>query len=160
MASILKSTLAGFGLLAAVAAAHAAPVVISNITTTGTFSGSTNVLADGTIPANGTAWNAASNVSWNGLGTVFMLVGENSRTVSRAVADKLAQINRTLPAGVSAVTVYDRTDLVDKAIATVKKNLVEGAILVIAVLFMFLGNIRAALITAAVTGQIEIPTED
>jgi hypothetical protein len=73
MASILKSTLAGFGLLAAVAAAHAAPVVISNITTTGTFSGSTNVLADGTIPANGTAWNAASNVSWNGLGTVFTL---------------------------------------------------------------------------------------
>ncbi|MER2095853.1 MAG: CusA/CzcA family heavy metal efflux RND transporter [Pseudomonas qingdaonensis] len=84
------------------------------------------------------------------LGTVFMLVGENSRTVSRAVADKLAQINRTLPAGVSAVTVYDRTDLVDKAIATVKKNLVEGAILVIAVLFLFLGNIRAALITAMV----------
>ena len=84
------------------------------------------------------------------LGTVFMLIGENSRSVSLAVAQKLEQINKTLPAGVKAVTVYDRTDLVDKAIATVKKNLVEGAILVIAVLFLFLGNIRAALITAMV----------
>ncbi|MGE8408240.1 MAG: CusA/CzcA family heavy metal efflux RND transporter [Pseudomonas sp.] len=84
------------------------------------------------------------------LGTVFMLIGENSRSVSQAVAEKLAQINKTLPEGVKAVTVYDRTDLVDKAIATVKKNLVEGAVLVIAVLFLFLGNIRAALITAMV----------
>ncbi|MCF5708598.1 CusA/CzcA family heavy metal efflux RND transporter [Pseudomonas syringae] len=84
------------------------------------------------------------------LGTVFMLIGENSRTVSQAVAAKLADINRTLPEGVEAVTVYDRTHLVEKAIATVKKNLVEGAILVIAILFLFLGNIRAALITAMV----------
>ncbi|KAA0943603.1 CusA/CzcA family heavy metal efflux RND transporter [Pseudomonas veronii] len=84
------------------------------------------------------------------LGTVFMLIGENSRTVSQAVAAKLADINRTLPEGVVAVTVYDRTNLVEKAIATVKKNLVEGAILVIAILFLFLGNIRAALITAMV----------
>ncbi|MEE5107578.1 CusA/CzcA family heavy metal efflux RND transporter [Pseudomonas alliivorans] len=84
------------------------------------------------------------------LGTVFMLIGENSRTVSQAVAAKLADINRTLPAGIEAVTVYDRTNLVEKAIATVKKNLVEGAILVIAILFLFLGNIRAALITAMV----------
>jgi cobalt-zinc-cadmium resistance protein CzcA len=84
------------------------------------------------------------------LGTVFMLIGENSRTVSQAVAARLEQINRSLPAGVKAVTVYDRTNLVDKAIATVKKNLVEGAILVIVILFLFLGNIRAALITAAV----------
>ncbi|NBA94536.1 CusA/CzcA family heavy metal efflux RND transporter [Pseudomonas sp. R5(2019)] len=84
------------------------------------------------------------------LGTVFMLIGENSRTVSQAVAAKLAEINRTLPEGVVAVTVYDRTTLVDKAIATVKTNLIEGAILVIAVLFLFLGNIRAALITAMV----------
>lgn len=82
------------------------------------------------------------------LGTVFMLIGENSRTVSRAVDKKMLEINRTLPAGVHAVTVYDRTVLVDKAIATVKKNLLEGAVLVIAVLFLFLGNIRAALITA------------
>jgi cobalt-zinc-cadmium resistance protein CzcA len=84
------------------------------------------------------------------LGTVFMLIGENSRTVSQAVDRKMQEINRTLPAGVKAVTVYDRTVLVDKAIATVKKNLFEGAVLVIAILFLFLGNIRAAIITALV----------
>ena len=84
------------------------------------------------------------------LGTVFMLIGENSRTVSLAVAKKLEEINRSLPEGVVAVTVYDRTNLVEKAIATVKKNLFEGALLVVAVLFLFLGNIRAALITAMV----------
>ena len=84
------------------------------------------------------------------LGTVFMLIGENSRIVSQAVAKKMEEINRTLPEGVEAITVYDRTVLVDKAIATVKKNLFEGAVLVIAVLFLFLGNLRAALITALV----------
>lgn len=84
------------------------------------------------------------------LGTVFMLIGENSRTVSQAVAKRLEEVNRTLPAGVVAQTVYDRTILVDKAIDTVKKNLLEGALLVIAVLFLFLGNIRAAIITAMV----------
>ncbi len=84
------------------------------------------------------------------LGPVFMLSGENSRTVSQAVDRKMQEINRTLPAGVKAVTVYDRTVLVDKAIATVKKNLFEGAVLVIAILFLFLGNIRAAIITALV----------
>lgn len=84
------------------------------------------------------------------LGTVFMLIGENSRAVSQAVDKKMQEINRTLPAGVKAVTVYDRTVLVDKAIATVKKNLLEGAVLVIAILFLFLGNMRAALITALV----------
>ena len=84
------------------------------------------------------------------LGTVFILIGENSRSVSQAVAKKLEEINRSLPEGVVAVTVYDRTNLVEKAIATVKKNLFEGALLVVAVLFLFLGNIRAALITAMV----------
>jgi len=84
------------------------------------------------------------------LGTVFMLMGENSRRVSRAVDERMAAINRSLPAGVRAVTVYDRTVLVDKAIRTVQKNLLEGALLVIAVLFLFLGNLRAALITAMV----------
>ena len=84
------------------------------------------------------------------LGTVFMLIGENSRSVSQSVAKKLEEINRSLPEGVVAVTVYDRTNLVEKAIATVKKNLFEGALLVVAVLFLFLGNIRAALITAMV----------
>ncbi len=84
------------------------------------------------------------------LGTVFMLIGENSRIVSQAVAKRLEEVNRSLPAGVIAQTVYDRTILVDKAIDTVKKNLIEGALLVIAVLFLFLGNIRAAIITALV----------
>lgn len=81
------------------------------------------------------------------IGTVFMLVGENSRTVSAAVDKKIAEINKTLPTGVVAKTVYDRTILIDKAINTVKKNLSEGALLVVAVLFLFLGNIRAAVIT-------------
>lgn len=84
------------------------------------------------------------------LGTVFMLIGQNSRTVSTAVDKKMIEINRSLPEGVHAVTVYDRTVLVDKAINTVKKNLLEGAILVIVILFLFLGNIRAAIITATV----------
>ncbi|MBU4434258.1 MAG: CusA/CzcA family heavy metal efflux RND transporter [Alphaproteobacteria bacterium] len=84
------------------------------------------------------------------LGTVMMLVGENSRTVSRAVAAKLEIAAKALPAGVTAKPIYDRTDLVDRTIATVEKNLVEGALLVIVVLFLLLGNIRAALITAAV----------
>ena len=84
------------------------------------------------------------------LGTVFMLLGENSRIVSQAVDKRMAEINKSLPAGVIAQTVYDRTVLIDKAIATVKKNLAEGALLVIAILFLFLGNIRAAIITATV----------
>ena len=84
------------------------------------------------------------------LGTVFMLLGENSRTVSRAVDARLQSINKTLPAGVVAQTVYDRTVLIDKAITTVKNNLLEGALLVIVVLFVLLGNLRAAFITAMV----------
>jgi cobalt-zinc-cadmium resistance protein CzcA len=84
------------------------------------------------------------------LGTVFMLVGENSRTVARAVSARLNDAATALPAGVRAVPVYDRTDLVDRAIHTVEKNLLEGALLVIVILFVLLGNIRAALITAAV----------
>ncbi|RQR37635.1 CusA/CzcA family heavy metal efflux RND transporter [Burkholderia sp. Bp9143] len=93
---------------------------------------------------------ATSNGEEVVLGTVFMLMGENSRSVAKAVAAKMEDVNRTLPAGVKAIPVYDRTVLVEKAVATVKKNLLEGAILVIAVLFLFLGNIRAALITALV----------
>ncbi|MHA4868464.1 efflux RND transporter permease subunit [Duganella sp. PWIR1] len=84
------------------------------------------------------------------LGTVFMLIGQNSRAVAQAVDKQMAAINRSLPKGVVAITVYDRTALVDKAIRTVKRNLLEGAVLVIAVLFLFLGNLRAALITAMV----------
>lgn len=84
------------------------------------------------------------------LGTVFMLIGENSREVSKRVAARIAEINGTLPEGTFAHTVYDRTDLVNATIATVKKNLFEGAVLVIAVLLFLLGNLRAALITACV----------
>lgn len=84
------------------------------------------------------------------LGTVFMLMGENSRTVSERVAEKMKEINKSLPEGVEAVTVYNRTLLVNATIETVKKNLLEGALLVCVILFLFLGNIRAALITAMV----------
>lgn len=84
------------------------------------------------------------------LGTVFMLMGENSRTVSERVAEKLKLINKTLPAGIEAVPVYNRTTLVNATINTVKNNLLEGALLVCIILFLFLGNVRAALITALV----------
>lgn len=84
------------------------------------------------------------------LGTAFMLVGENSRTVAERVKKKLVEVQKSLPEGIRAVLVYDRTRLVDATIATVQKNLLEGALLVIVVLFAFLGNFRAALITAAV----------
>ena len=84
------------------------------------------------------------------LGTVFMLVGENSREVSTRVAESLVKINESLPEGIVAQAVYDRTSLVDSTIRTVKANLLEGALLVIFTLFLFLGNLRAALITAAV----------
>ncbi len=84
------------------------------------------------------------------LGTVFMLTGENSRAVSSRVDERLAEIQRSLPEGIVAQPVYNRTTLVDKTIATVEKNLVEGALLVVVVLFLFLGNFRAALLTALV----------
>ena len=84
------------------------------------------------------------------LGTAMMLLGENSRAVARDVAERVETINRSLPDGVFMQPLYDRTTLVDKAIKTVQKNLLEGALLVIVVLFLLLGNVRAALITAAV----------
>ncbi len=84
------------------------------------------------------------------LGTIYMLVGENPRDVSVAVAEQLEEINRSLPGGVVANTMYDRSKLVEATVWTVEKNLAEGAMLVIVVLFLLLGNIRAALITAAV----------
>jgi heavy metal efflux pump (cobalt-zinc-cadmium) len=84
------------------------------------------------------------------LGTAMMLMGENSRTVARNLAQKLEQVKASLPPGITVEAVYDRTTLIDKTIATVQKNLLEGALLVIAVLFLLLGNLRAALITAAV----------
>ncbi|MGB2255770.1 MAG: efflux RND transporter permease subunit [Spongiibacter marinus] len=84
------------------------------------------------------------------LGTAMMLMGANSRAVARDLADKLENVKASLPDGIKVETVYDRTTLVDKTVATVQKNLLEGALLVIVVLFLLLGNIRAALITAAV----------
>ena len=84
------------------------------------------------------------------LGTVFMLIGENSREVSHATAKKIESIKASLPEGVELNPLYDRTSLVDKTIETVRTNLVEGALLVIVILFLLLGNWRAALLTAAV----------
>lgn len=84
------------------------------------------------------------------LGTVLMRVGENSRTVARAVATKVAEIQPSLPPGIRVATSYDRTTLVDKTLRTVERNLIEGALLVIVVLLLLLGNLRAALLTAAV----------
>jgi len=84
------------------------------------------------------------------LGTAMMLIGENSRIVSEAVAERLEDVQRSLPEGITVEPVYNRTTLVEKTIATVEKNLFEGAVLVIVVLFLLLGNVRAALITALV----------
>ncbi len=84
------------------------------------------------------------------VGTALMLIGANSRTVAQAVDVKLQEINRTLPPDIEAAAVLNRTKLVNATIHTVAKNLTEGAILVIAILFVFLGYFRAALITAFV----------
>lgn len=84
------------------------------------------------------------------LGTAMLLIGENSRTVSQRVASKLDEIARSLPDGIIARTLYDRTHLVEATIATVEKNLLEGALLVVVILFLILGNIRAAIVTACV----------
>ena len=82
------------------------------------------------------------------VGTALMLIGENSRTVAKAVYERLTQVNKSMPPGTRAKPVLNRTKLVDATIDTIEKNLTEGAILVIVVLFVLLGNIRAALITA------------
>ena len=84
------------------------------------------------------------------LGTAVMLIGGNSQEVSDAVHERLSEINHTLPKGIKAVTVYNRSELVEKTIETVEENLFVGALLVIVILFLFLGNFRAALITALV----------
>jgi len=84
------------------------------------------------------------------MSTVSMLIGENSRSVSIDVAKKLEEIKRSLPEGITVTAVYNRTSLVDKTLETVQKNLLEGALLVIVVLFFLLGNVRAAILTAAV----------
>ena len=82
------------------------------------------------------------------IGAAIMTAGENSRLVSRAVGAKLKDIQEKLPAGVEIHTLYDRSDLVNRTIRTVEKNLAEGALLVVVVLFLLLGNFRGALIVA------------
>jgi len=84
------------------------------------------------------------------VGTALMLIGENSRTVAAAVDKKMQEVKRSLPPGIAVRTVLDRTQLVDATIRTVAKNLAEGALLVILVLFVMLGNFRAAVIAALV----------
>lgn len=101
----------------------------------------------GQAPRLGSASEAGREVV---IGTALMLAGENSRTVAARVGARLKDIQASLPAGVVVKPVLDRTDLVDATIATVEHNLAFGALLVIAVLFVALGNIRAAIITALV----------
>lgn len=83
------------------------------------------------------------------LGLGFMLIGENSHEVTARLAARLVEVQKTLPKGVTATPVYERTTLVDHVLETVRKNLLEGAILVIAILFIFLGSVRAGLIVAS-----------
>jgi cobalt-zinc-cadmium resistance protein CzcA len=83
------------------------------------------------------------------LGLAFLLMGENSHEVTNALKVRMKEIQASLPAGVEVHPVYERTDLVDHVLQTVEKNLLEGALLVIAVLFVFLGNLRAGLIVAS-----------
>lgn len=133
------------------------------------FTGRAEVLrvSDVATLAVGSAVRTGSS-TFNGeecvLGAALMLAGENSRLIARAVADKLAEIRPYLPAGVIVTPVYDRTDLVDATIATVEKNLFEGAILVVVVLLALLGNWRAAIIVSlaiplsllfAMTGMVQ-----
>jgi len=83
------------------------------------------------------------------LGLGFMLMGENSRDVAQRLRVRLDEVKKTLPAGIRVDTVYDRTALIDRVLATVRLNLFEGALLVVAVLLVFLGDLRAGLIVAA-----------
>ncbi|MBG9995710.1 CusA/CzcA family heavy metal efflux RND transporter [Pseudoalteromonas sp. NZS127_1] len=105
-----------------------------------------NVLLGKELRTGAATYNGEETV----LGTAMMLIGENSRVVAKAMADKLVDVQKSLPAGVIVEAVYDRTTLVDKTIATVQTNLFEGAVLVIVILLLLLGNVTGALITAMV----------
>ena len=83
-------------------------------------------------------------------GIAMMLKGENSRTVVERVKERIEQIKKTLPKGVELIPFYDRTELVDRTIWTVAKNLIEGALLVIIVLILLLGNWRGSLLVATI----------
>lgn len=82
------------------------------------------------------------------LGTALMIAGGNSRTVAQAAAERLSVVDDSLPPSIVAVPVLNRSELVNSTIATVARNLTEGALLVIVILFLLLGNIRAAIITS------------
>jgi cobalt-zinc-cadmium resistance protein CzcA len=118
-----------------VAERHGVPVRVRDVAT----------VSLGGAPRTGSASEDGEEVV---LGTALMLVGANSRAVAAAVAARLAEVQRSLPPDVRARTVLDRSDLVNATIATVRRNLAEGALLVVVLLFVMLGNLRAALITA------------
>ncbi len=118
-----------------VATQNGTPILLRNVASVGI----------GRELRTGTATEDGSEVV---LATALMLVGENSRTVATAVDEKLLEIGGALPPGIRTQTVLNRTALVDATIRTVEKNLLEGALLVVAVLFVMLGNLRAALVTA------------
>jgi cobalt-zinc-cadmium resistance protein CzcA len=121
-------------------------------------------LADAQIGKNIRTGSATYNGKEAVLGAALMLSGENSRIIAKRVDEKIKEIRQKLPPGVEITTVYNRTTLVDQTIATVARNLFEGAILVVAVLLLLLGNWRAALIVSsaiplsflfAITGMVE-----
>jgi heavy metal efflux system protein len=119
-----------------VAARHGVPIKVSDVADVTIGS----VIRRGAVTADGKGEVV--------MGLGFMLMGENTHEITWAMKDRLEDIKATLPANVKVETVYDRTELVDHVIKTVKNNLFEGGLLVIAVLFAFLGNLRAALIVA------------
>ncbi len=122
---------------AAVASRNGVPVTVGNVAT---------VRIGGELRTGAASMNGREVV----IGTVLMIAGGNSRIVAQAVSEQLEQVKTSLPPGVVIRTVYDRSSLVDATISTVEKNLVEGALLVVAILFWLLGNIRAALIATLV----------
>nr|WP_315593770.1 CusA/CzcA family heavy metal efflux RND transporter [uncultured Cupriavidus sp.] len=122
---------------AVVAQRQGVPITVSQVA---------NVNIGGELRSGAASRNGVETV----VGSALMLVGGNSRTVAQAVGDKLDQITRTLPPGVVIVPTLNRSQLVVATIETVAKNLAEGALLVVVILFALLGNWRAALIAAMV----------
>ena len=120
-----------------VASHNGVPVTVANVAT---------VSLGGELRTGAASLNGREVI----VGTALMLAGENSRIVAKAVSERLQEVSRSLPAGVTVKILYDRSALVDATISTVERNLLEGALLVIAALFWLLGNIRAAIIAALV----------
>ena len=120
-----------------VATRNGVPVTVANVAT---------VRVGGELRTGAASTNGREVV----IGTALMLAGGNSRIVAEDVSERLAEVSRSLPPGVRVTTLYNRSALVEATISTVERNLVEGALLVIAALFWLLGNIRAAIIAALV----------